>query len=139
MKIVSIFSYFGKISRVRNFLGFYISFVCDFYFLPDCHYCLTQFNFKNIILLKTEKITQRTNTNIISMAIFFDILSVQTLSVFLNFSDIFSVSFISNFNFKKIYQYTVIRRANFSFLSVFGYQYTDKKYPKMAILIKKNL
>ena len=25
----------------------------------------------------------------------------------------------------------------FKFLSVFGYQYTDKKYPKMAILIKK--
>ena len=56
MKIVSIFSYFGKISRVRNFLGFYISFVCDFYFLPDCQYCHTQFNFMNI-LIKAEKIT----------------------------------------------------------------------------------
>ena len=47
------------------------------------------------------------------------------------------MNFISNFYFSNNISIQLSGELIFHFLSVFGYHYTDKKYPKMAILIKK--
>ena len=47
------------------------------------------------------------------------------------------MNYISNFYFSNNISIQLSGEPIFHFLSVFGYQYTDKNYQKMAILIKK--
>ena len=65
------------------------------------------------------------NTNSVKISINFSFLSVWSISVFLYY-----LKFIS----MPLSVWSV-----FHFLSVFGYQYTDKKCPKMVMLIKKTM
>ena len=60
-------------------------------------------------------------------------------TVFIFYLNFISMNFISKFVFLNFISMPLSVWPAFKFLSVFGYQYTDKKYPKMAILIKKNL
>ena len=75
---------------------------------------------------------------VISMTIFLNFISMDFISIFFHMKFI-SMSFISKFDFLIFISMSLSVWPVFQILSVFGYQYTDKKYPKMAILIKKNL
>ena len=66
-----------------------------------------------------------------------EILSISTLSVYLFYLNFISMNFISKFIFPNFISMPLSVWPIFHFLSVFCYQYTDKKSLKMVILIKK--